>query len=374
MSFRLPQLDDRAELREHFLRGDRMLAVHYACENLYGAVDHPPAVSCIAHCPIGPGNAGSFSRIDAPGGTSDDAEKWVLTQYYDFVQKNPAAIVIHWNMSKADYGFAALDARYRFLLREDVPHKVPADRTFDLDDLVAAEYGAYYVGHPRLMRLAAVNQLSRKHALAGKDEADRFADGDHGAVRRSTDEKVRWIAVLAEQFLSGSLTTDRSVGSVSFANGRLDAVQTVIELARRARDIHRELLRRHDNRPTIALDDEHDDQDFFRGLLRVFFDDVRREDHVPSYAGGNSRVDFLLPAVKLAVELKHTRSGMDAKKVGEELIIDVARYGEKADIRHLVCIVFDYDGRLANPRGIEADLSRELTKEGIGVTVVILDR
>jgi hypothetical protein len=241
-----------------------MLALHYACENLYQAIDHPPAVSCIAHCPIGPGNAGSFSRIDSPSGTSEEAEKWVLAQYYDFVQKNPTSILIHWNMSKADYGFAALDARYRFLFGEDAPYKVPADRTFDLDDLIAVENGAGYVGHPRLMRLAAVNQLSRQHALSGKDEADRFSDGNHGAVRRSTDEKVRWIAVLADRFLSASLTTDRSVGSVAFANGRLDAVQTVIELARRARDIHREFLRRHAGRPTIELNDEYDDQDLFR--------------------------------------------------------------------------------------------------------------
>lgn len=374
MSISLPERDDLAELGEHFRRGDRMFAVHYACENLYAAVDHPPAVSCIGHCPIGPGNAGSFSLIDAPGGVSDDAEKWVLSQYYDFVRKNPTAIVIHWNMSKADYGFAALDSRYRFLFSQDVPYKVPPDRTFDLDDLVAAEYGAFYVGHPRLMKLSAVNQLSRRHALTGKDEAERFDNGDHGAVRRSTEEKVHWIAVLAEQFLSGSLTTDRSVGSVTFANGRLDAIRTVVELARRARDVQREILRRYDNRPTITFTDEYDFQDFFRALLRVFFDDVRPENWVPSHAGANSRVDFLLPAVKLAVELKHTRAGMDAKKLGEELLIDVGRYGEKADIRHLVGIVFDYDGRLANPRGVEGDLSRELTQEGIGFTVVILDR
>ena len=374
MSSKASQRDDLAELREHFARGDRILVLHYACENLYGALDHPPAVSCIAYCPVGSGNAGWFSCIDAPGGVADGAEKWVLAQYYDFLQKNSTAIVVHWNMSKADYGFAALSARYRFLFGEDEPYKVPADRTFDLDDLVAAEYGAYYVGHPRLIKLAAVNQLTRQHALSGKDEADRFANGDHGAVRRSTDEKVRWIAVLAEQFLSGSLTTDRSVGSVAFANGHLDAVQTVVELARRARDVHRELLRRHGARPTIELNDEYDDQDFFRGLLRVFFDDVRPEDYVPSYAGANSRVDFLLPAVKLALELKHTRGGMDAKRLGEELIVDVERYGNKADIRHLVCVVFDYDGLLANPRGLEADFSRELKQEGIGVTVVILDR
>jgi hypothetical protein len=149
-------------------------------------------------------------------------------------------------------------------------------------------------------------------------------------------------------------------------------VQTVATVARRSLDVYREFQSRHGGRPPLA--DEHDDQDFIRGLLRMFFDDIRSEDYVPSYAGGNARIDFFLPRERLAIELKHTRAGLNDKTLGEELLIDVGRYSARSDVRHLVCLVFDYDGRLRNPRGLEGDISRISTQEGTGVTVIILDR
>jgi hypothetical protein len=368
--------EDLSILRDQFARGEQMVAIHYACENIYDAGDHPPKVACIAYCPIGRGSAGSFGHLGAPRGEEGDdgdaAEKWVLRQYFEMIKQNPTVTIVHWNMNKADYGFTALESRYRYLFGEEAPYRVPQDRAFDLDDLVAAEHGEFFVRHPRLSNLAQANHLTRQHALLGRDEADRFAAGDHGAVHRSVEEKVRWIAVMAELFLSGSLTTDRSVGSFEFANGRLDAIQTVVTLAQRSLYVHRELSRRHGERTSLV--DEYDNQDFLRGLLRMFFDDIRSENYVPEYAGSNSRIDFFLPDVKLAIELKHTRESLNSAKLGEELIVDRARYAERSDVRHLICLVFDYEGRLENPRGLEADISREMTDECTGVTVVIIDR
>src|SRR3954447_19279400 len=98
-----PRLDDLHELREHFRRGDDLIAVHYACESLYTAKDHPPAVSCVGYCPIGRGNAGSFSIVDAPSATEAVvAETSVLSQYLGYLQRFSGAIFVHWNMSKAD--------------------------------------------------------------------------------------------------------------------------------------------------------------------------------------------------------------------------------------------------------------------------------
>lgn len=368
--------DELVELREHFRRGDRIIAVHYACENLYEATDHPAAVSCVAFCPVGSGNAVSFSQIDtaSAGDESGARERWVLDRYFEYLQHNPSAAFVHWNMSKADYGFSALEGRYRYMVHDEVPYGLPEDRTFDVDDLVAAEHGLGYVRHPRLFKLAATNGLRREHALAGKDEADRFGTGDHGSIRRSTDEKVHWISELARRFLGGSLVTSRSVGSVAFADSFFDAVQAVTALAHRMRYVERELLHRHGQRDTLKVTDEYDAQDLLRSLLRVFFDDVRSEDYVPSYAGSNTRVDFVIPRFNLAIELKHSRASMTEATLGDELLADVARYGSRSDVRHLVCIVFDYQGDLRNPRGLEADLGRASSDDGMGVTVLVLDR
>jgi hypothetical protein len=371
----MDQRIDLVEVRAAFRRGNDLVAVHYGCENLYTATDHPAAVSCIAFCRIGRSDAGSFSVVDYPGNpSSPEPEIAVLREYFAFAQQNSGAAIVHWNMGKPDYGFSALEARYRFLAADDPPYRVPRDRTFDLDDLIAHEHGTDYAPHPRLISIAALNGLSRHHALTGGEEAEKFASGDHGSVRRSIDEKARWIADLSDHFLSGRLKTLRSVGSLDFGGSHLDAVQVVIQIGRRFLYVQRELAKRHDNRPTLEVTDEYDAQDLFRALLRVFFEDIRPEDYTPAHAGASSRIDFVLPEFELAVELKYSRVSMTAKTLGDELIVDVARYGDRHDIRHLICLVFDHEGHLDNPRGMEADLSRKATTGETAVSVVILDR
>lgn len=138
--------------------------------------------------------------------------------------------------------------------------------------------------------------------------------------------------------------------------------------------MRRSLARRFGNRPTLRVTDEHDAQDLLRSLLLVFLDDVRPESWTPTYAGGSSRVDFLLPDYRVAIELKHSRAGMTSKNLADELIVDRDRYKQLGDVSHLICLVFDYDGQLDGPRGLERDLSRQSSTEGLAVTVRIYDR
>ncbi|MCY1232947.1 REase [compost metagenome] len=107
-------------------------------------------------------------------------------------------------------------------------------------------------------------------------------------------------------------------------------------------------------------------------LLRLYFDDIRPEEWVPSYAGALSRTDFLLPQIDTVIETKKTRSGLNAKTVGEQLIIDIARYKKHPQCRRLVCFVYDPEGRIANPSGIESDLNSG--SHGIEVRVLILPK
>ena len=109
-------------------------------------------------------------------------------------------------------------------------------------------------------------------------------------------------------------------------------------------------------------------------MLVQFFDDVRDEEYTPSYAGKNSRIDFLLPQFKLAVELKHIHEGLKDSDLGEQLIIDRDRYIPHPSVTHLICLVFDYNGRLRNPRALEEDLRRNATTSEMAVTVQIYDR
>lgn len=149
----------------------------------------------------------------------------------------------------------------------------------------------------------------------------------------------------------------------------LSAIDKVELLIRRFHRVARQLRSRHGSRNTIEIEDEYDVQDLFHSLLRIYFDDVRAEEYTPSYAGAASRVDFLLKQEKIIIEIKKTRQGLSAKEVGEQLIIDSQRYQAHPDCNTLVCFVYDPEGRVANPRGIESDLTKEIN--GVPITVFI---
>lgn len=53
---------------------------------------------------------------------------------------------------------------------------------------------------------------------------------------------------------------------------------------------------------------------------------------------------------------------------------DRERYKARGDIQHLVCLVFDHEGFIRNPRGIESDLGRDHSDSAMAVTVRIYDR
>ena len=134
--------------------------------------------------------------------------------------------------------------------------------------------------------------------------------------------------------------------------------------------VARQLRFRHSNRPTIEINDEYDVQDLMHGLLRLFFDDVRPEDAAPSHGGSTSRIDFVIPAVATVVETKKTREKLTDKEVGAELLVDIGRYKTHPRCKRLVCFVYDPDGRIKNPRGLEDDLSRNT--DGLEVQVFVV--
>lgn len=164
----------------------------------------------------------------------------------------------------------------------------------------------------------------------------------------------------------------QSVGHVSMAESARQLLDALAQIFLRFHAVALQLRQRHAGRPTLDVNDEYDVQDLVHALLRLHFDDVRPEEWVPSYAGSSSRTDFLLPQIDTVVEIKKTRSGLSAKTLGEELIIDIAKYKKHPQCRRLQCFVYDPEGRIANPAGIENDLNAG--DNGIEVTVAILPK
>lgn len=148
-----------------------------------------------------------------------------------------------------------------------------------------------------------------------------------------------------------------------------DPIMTIKKLVEKFHAVTRQLRQRYDNRPTLDVTDEYDVQDLLHALLRIHFEDIRPEEWTPSYAGGSSRMDFLLKAEKVVVEVKKTRAKLGAKEVGDQLAIDILRYRVHPDCKILICFVYDPEGFIRNPKGFESDLSGK--RDGLELVTIV---
>ena len=123
-----------------------------------------------------------------------------------------------------------------------------------------------------------------------------------------------------------------------------------------------QLRRRHENRATIDIKDEYDVQDLFHCLLKIDFDDVRPEIWTPEYAGSASRMDFVLPKEKIVIEAKMLRESLTKKKLGEDLLVDIAKYKKFPYCKVIICFIYDPKNMIDNPRGFEADLNTDTSE------------
>ena len=148
-----------------------------------------------------------------------------------------------------------------------------------------------------------------------------------------------------------------------------DPLTCIEKICLRFHPIARQLCNRYNNRKTLSIEDEYDVQDLLHALLTLHFDDIRPEEWTPSYAGSCSRMDFLLKQEQIVIEVKKTRKTLKAKELGEQLIIDIQKYKQHPDCSTLFCFVYDPEGWIANPRGIENDLNKTYDKLPVKVMI-----
>ncbi|UZO81717.1 DUF2321 domain-containing protein [Aquimarina sp. ERC-38] len=132
----------------------------------------------------------------------------------------------------------------------------------------------------------------------------------------------------------------------------------------------KQIRQRYDDRETLDVRDEYDTQDLLHSLLRIYFEDIRTEEWNPSYAGSSTRSDFLLKKESIVIEVKKTRPNLKAKQIGEQLIIDIAKYKTHPNCKTLYCFVYDPDGYINNPKGIENDLNNDTLNMKVKVKIV----
>lgn len=200
-------------------KAESTFVIHYSCESFYGREDGTsPRITSIAIRNLASGQTDSYSihqvaeeeqiQFEDINKHYNMLEKKMLKRFFDFVNIHQHFTWIHWNMRDVNYGFAAIEHRYRVLGGK--PVQISETNKFDISRALVDIYGIAYIGHPRLESLMRKNQITNKDFLSGKDEAEAFDKKLFIKLHQSTLRKVDTIANIFERTADGTLKTNAS--------------------------------------------------------------------------------------------------------------------------------------------------------------------
>ncbi len=191
--------------------------IHYSCEDFRLRNNGTtPRITSIAICNLENHQCKSFSihhaaEIDGIPFSEipseyDVLEKSMLDDFYSDVRQHKNSKWIHWNMRDSNFGFEAIEHRYRVL--GGSPFVVPEAQRYDLPRLLGDKYGEKYIGDPKLKCLIARNNLTDLDFVPGQEEPELFADGKYVQMHQSTLRKTVVIAEIAKRAWLRELKTD----------------------------------------------------------------------------------------------------------------------------------------------------------------------
>ena len=118
------------------------------------------------------------------------------------------------------------------------------------------------------------------------------------------------------------------------------------------------LKKRRKGLPSLSFDNEYDYQDLVHSALLPWFKDIRLEEFTPSHAGTSKRVDIFLRCHDTFIEIKYARDKSHAKKLGDEISIDIHHYQSHDGCKSLIVLIFDPNRHINNADGLVSDLSK----------------
>jgi hypothetical protein len=136
----------------------------------------------------------------------DTLEREMLAAFYDHVRSFQGTKYLHWNMRDINFGFAAIEHRYRVLGGE--PVIIEDGRKIDLSRLLIDIFGVGYIGHPRLETLLTKNSIRPLDFLTGAQEAAAFDQRNFVGLHQSTLRKVDVLANIADRARDRQLKTN----------------------------------------------------------------------------------------------------------------------------------------------------------------------
>ena len=193
---------------------NQYLFIHYSCESFYDIKDgKTPRVTSIAIKSISTGQVESFSMhktaeqrnisFEEIHSHYNILEREMLDEYFDYIKSHQTQTFLHINMRDINYGFKAIEHRYKVL--GGTPFILEDSRKIDFAHLLINLYGDNYIEHPRMQNLCEYNQISNRAFLTGADEAAAFEHKEYIKLHQSTLAKVEMYSKLLDKTVNHSL-------------------------------------------------------------------------------------------------------------------------------------------------------------------------
>lgn len=175
------------------------LIIHYSCESFYNSPEgNTPRITSIGVRYVKNAQTHSFSihkiaELKKINSNSIDKhykelEKEMLDEFFVFVNNHQSHNWIHINMRNINYGFEAINHRYRVLGGN--PTTINDNLKIDLARLFIDIYGKQYAEHPRFEYIYNLNKITMTDFLNGDEEAKAFENHNYVALHQSTLRKI----------------------------------------------------------------------------------------------------------------------------------------------------------------------------------------
>ncbi len=222
------------QLQSLFQEPSKVSAIHYSCESFHNRPNgKSPRITSIAIANLLTQQAESFSIhklaerqhifLSHIESHYDDLELEMLQDFYSYLKQHHQTKYLHWNMRDDNYGFQAIEHRYRVLANNADPgYRVPESQKFDLALLLKHIYGPTYIEHPRMHKLLDRNNAVPIGFLSGPEEAIAFEKKEYHRLHQSSIAKVHAITTVAHLAYNQQLKTNTSFWQMQ--GGRARAV------------------------------------------------------------------------------------------------------------------------------------------------------
>lgn len=204
------------ELKNIETKKDSYLIIHYSSESFFNLNGESPRISSIAVHNLKFNQTKLFAIYQTAETMQisrdeimeqyEAIERNMLAEFYEFVKNNNTKIWIHWNMRDNNYGFSAIEHRFKVL--GGTPEIITDDKKIDLALLLKNLYGQNYIEDPKMLNILKFNNIFPKNFLSGEQESIAFDSGDFYKLSMSTSSKVRAFSNIIDLAIDNSLKTN----------------------------------------------------------------------------------------------------------------------------------------------------------------------